>query len=75
MASVHKTLSSPLIQKPHCQGVNYPDLQWVMRVKCPFIPEKPREVRLGKKNFKVLLSKNSPLVKWFSTTGSLIRPP
>ena len=61
MASVHKTLSSPLIQKPHCQGVNCPDRQWVMRVKCPFISEKPREVRLGKKKFQSFVVQKQPL--------------
>ena len=43
-----------------CQVVFKNHTVRVMRVKCPFIPEKPREVPLGKKNFKVLLSKNSP---------------
>ena len=43
-----------------CQVVFKNHTVRVMRVKCPFIPEKPREVPLGKKNFKVLLSKTSP---------------
>lgn len=47
------------------------DLQWVMGVKRPFIPEKP-EVLWGKKISKFCGPKIA-LVKWFST-GSLIRP-
>ena len=32
-----------------------------MRVKCPFIPEKPREVRLGKKKFQSFVVQKQPL--------------
>ena len=53
--------SAGCIQKPHRQGVNCPDRQRVTRVKCPFISQKPREVRLGKKKFQSFVVQKQPL--------------